>query len=595
MARDYSKYDKDALIAHIYELEKQLKTYKYGLYWDKSIEQEDVINKCKTNIPVLEREDSLCMLNDADFDTHILIEGDNFHALSALNMMCGNEGYIDIIYIDPPYNTGNKDFTYNDSFVDREDGFRHSKWLSFLNSRIELGRKLLKDSGVIFISIDDNEQAALRMLCDKIFGERNFVSQLVWEKKKKGSFLSNSITNVKEYVLVYAKNINSFNGLIGEITTKKETYPCINATNKREIRHIPKGISSNYKEKNYFLPKGTEISDTTMSIVLHSDLVIKDGVLAEDFDVEGNWRYSQEAMEEYATKKELYITRDLYLRRIVNDARYKMMKDILPRVGDDTDATYNTTIDVNNLFDTGWGSNEDADEELRMIFGEQKKFDYPKPVRLIMKLIAAFRNDKAVCLDFFAGSGTTAQAVLELNSLDGGNRKIILCTNNEGNICTEVTYPRVKTVITGKRMDGSDYSDGIPANLMYYKTDFIEDSRNTDQAKYCLVEKLDELLCIIEETYVQKERTDHFSHYESISGEKHTFIYSDYYSDEPFAEFLALVNCYEGEKTVYMFSTDNIIDEQLFEDTEGISVKPIPNKIYEIYKEIVEDIKRGEQ
>ena len=130
---------------------------------------------------------------------------------------------------------------------------------------------------------------------------------------------------------------------------------------------------------------------------------------------------------------------------------------------------------------------------------------------------------------------------------------------------------------------------------MYYKTDFIKDSNDTDQAKYCLVEKVDELLCIIEETYLAKERTDHYSHYETFSGEKHSFIYSDYYSEEPFQQFLDLINSVDGKKIVYMFSTDNIVDEKLFKGLKDITVKPIPSKIYEIYKEIVEDIKRGEQ
>ena len=467
--------------------------------------------------------------------------------------------------------------------------------MSFMKSRLELCRRILKNEGVIFISIDDNEQAQLRLLCDKVFGEKNFVSQLVWEKKKKGSFLSNSITNIKEYVLVYAKNISAFPGLIGEINTKRETYPCINATNKREMRHIPRGIKSNYKHKNYSLKKGTVISDTTMSIVLHSDLLIEDGILAQDLEIEGNWRYSQEAMEEYALKGELYLTRDLYLRRIVTEAREKMMKDILPRVGDDSDAAYDSSIDMNNLFETGWGSNEDADEELRIILGKQKLFDYPKPVRLISKLLAAYRNKNAVCLDFFAGSGTTAQAVLELNKADNGHRKFILCTNNEGNICTDITYPRIRTVITGERLDGSKYSDGIPANMMYYQVDFIEDSNDTDQAKYCLVEKVDELLCIIEETYVARERTDYYSHYETLTGDRHTFIYSEYYNELQFEEFVDHINAASGEKTVYMFSTDNSVDIRLFEGMDDVTVKPIPSKIYEIYKEIVEDIKRGEQ
>lgn len=247
-------------------------------------------------------------------------------------------------------------------------------------------------------------------------------------KEKKGSFLSNSITNIKEYILVYSKNLFEFNGLIGEINNEIETYPCVNAVNKREIRHIPTGIESKFKEKNYFLPKGYIISDTTMNLVLHSDLVITDGKLSQELIIEGNWRYSQDMMTEYALKGEIYITRDLYLRRTVSDTRYKTLKDLLPRIGDDAKSIYNDEINLNNLFEQGWGSNEDADEELRLLFGVQKLLDYPKPTRLIMKLLASCRDvkDTDIILDFFSGSATTAHAVMQLNAEDGGNRQFIM-------------------------------------------------------------------------------------------------------------------------------------------------------------------------
>ncbi len=221
-----------------------------------------------------------------------------------------------------------------------------------------------------------------------------------------------------------------------------------------------------------------------MSIVLHSDLKIENGYLADELIIEGNWRYSQEAMYTYALNNEIYITRDLYLRRIVSQARNKMMKDLLPRVGDDINLTYNSPIDENDLFASGWGSNEDADEELRLIMGKQKIFDYPKPTRLLVKLLAATRNKNATCLDFFAGSGTTGHAVMKLNAEDGGNRKFILCTNNENNICRDVTYERIKRVI-----DKENYA----VSLKYYKVDYIPIS---DRMYY---EYADELLLHIRE------------------------------------------------------------------------------------------------
>ena len=278
-----------------------------------------------------------CPEESVDWDTteNLYIEGDNLEVLKLLQE--SYLGKVKVIYIDPPYNTGS-DFVYRDDFavsgeeyaedigqLDDEgnrlfkntdsNGRFHSDWCSMIYSRLMLARNLLSSDGVIFISIDDNEQENMKKICDEVFGSENFVAQLVWEKKKKGSFLSKAITNIKEYVYVYCKNVASFEGLIGEINDSAETYPCINAVNKRELRTIPAGIESKYKEKDFFMPKGSEISDTTMSIVLHSDLVIRDGVLAETLVLEGNWRYSQEAMAEYASKKELYITRDLYRKR----------------------------------------------------------------------------------------------------------------------------------------------------------------------------------------------------------------------------------------------------------------------------------------
>lgn len=390
-----------------------------------------------------------CKDESVDFDNtkNLYIEGDNLDVLKLLRETY--LGKVKMIYIDPPYNTGN-DFVYEDDFTTEsgvwreksgdydEQGNRlvknpdsngrfHTDWLNMIYPRLKVARDLLSDDGVIFISIDDNEQANLKKICDEVFGEGNFVATLVWEKKKKGSFLSNSITNVKEYVLVYCKNKFAFRGLIGEINTSEETYPCINAINKREIRIIPAGIESKYVKKDFFLPKGSIISDTTMNLLLHSDLVIKNGVLNKELVIEGNWRYSQKAMQTYAKNKELYITRDLYLRRIVRETRYKTLKDLLPRVGNDSNVTYGSKIEINNLLSSGWGSNEDADEELRLIMGTQKLLDYPKPTRLIFKLLASYRNNQnSLILDFFSGSATTAHAVMQLNAEDGGNRRFIM-------------------------------------------------------------------------------------------------------------------------------------------------------------------------
>ena len=540
--------DDDSLIA-LGEIEKELKSKKYGLVWEEHEEEVDV--KMRTHIPVFTTDDDREIMDNPGSERfNFLLEGDNLHSLRLLEKT--HRGKIDVIYIDPPYNTQNKDFVYDDNLIGMDDGFRHSKWLSFMSTRLKVAHSLLSDKGVIFISIDDNEVAQLKMICDEIFGEYSFVAQLVWEKKKKGSFLSNQITNIKEYVLVYCKDRNSFAGLIGEINTNTETYPCINASNKRAVCKVAKGIKSNYKQKNYRVPAGTVISDSTMDIKYITDLVIEEGVVVQDFEVEGNWRYSAEAMHDYSVNGELYITNALYIRRIVSEPRMKTMKDMLPRVGADDNAAYNTPINVDNLFDSGWGSNEDADNEIIDLFGKQRAFSYPKPIRLIKKLICATRMPNAVVLDFFAGSGTTGQAVMELNQQDGGQRKFILCTNNENGICENVTYQRLKTVITGKRQDGSEYSEGIPANLMYFRTDFVD--KESEELSEKLLEHIREMIQlehgikIDDQQYViimDDEEMDAFEqNFSSYTQLKAVFINQDVFLSSSQEEMLENVDSY---------------------------------------------------
>lgn len=378
----------------------------------------------------------------------LLIKSENFQALKVVKS--GN-ALFDIIYIDPPYNTGSdENFCY-------KDGYRSSTWLSMMQDRLIEGWELLSESGVMFISIGEEECDHLSVLLRELFGEENFFATLIWEKKKKGSFLSGKIASMKDYILCVAKNPDCFEGLIGEIATEETTYPCVNASNSRDIRTIDYTIKSKYKESNYILKKGSSISAGNMSLVLLSDLVIKDGELIPPLVIEGNWRYSQESMSEFAKKGELYITQDLYLRRIVNEARYKRLKDLLLRVGDNTDDSDFRAIDPNNLNKYGWGSNEDANDELLNIYGEQYAVSYPKPIKLLMKLLLSTRKENAYIMDFFAGSGSTAHAILNLNRLDNGQRKFQLI--EMGDYFEKVALPRTK-----KAVYSNDWQKGIPLN-----------------------------------------------------------------------------------------------------------------------------------
>ena len=444
------------------------KKEKYELTWPGKkqaiINANSSINK--TLRPIKEKS--------IDFDNtkNIYIEGDNLDALKLLQESYLNK--IKCIYIDPPYNTGN-DFIYDDDFSkttndelldsgqideygnrlisnNNSRGRFHSDWLSMMYSRLKLARNLLTKDGVIFISIDDNEQENLKKICDEIFGENNFVAQLVWEKKKKGAFLSKNYINMKEYVMVYCKNNSCFRGLIGEINSDSETYPCIKTTNARGIRIIKAGTVSKAKEKNYVIKAGTRISSGNMELIYLDDLIIEDSVSKKDVRIDSNWIYSQELLDKFANENLLYITQDNYIRRVVNEDRTKMLKDLLLRVGSDGKSLSSYSYDQ-NLNNGGWGTNEDANDEIHQILEQQYIFDYSKPSRLIGKLIQSVYDQNCIVLDFFSGSGTTAQAVMQLNAEDNGNRKYIMvqlpekCTKTDSfNTICEIGEERIRRV-----------------------------------------------------------------------------------------------------------------------------------------------------
>lgn len=439
---------------------------------------------------------------------NIYIEGDNLFALKLLQETY--LGKVKIIYIDPPYNTGN-DFIYEDDFsqatgeylgnsgqFDEEsnrlvqniesNGRFHTDWLNMLYPRLRLAKDLLSEDGVIFISIDDNEQENLKKMCDEVFGSRNFIAQLVWEKKKKGAFLSKNYINMKEYILVYAKSNSKFYGLIGERTNKKETYPCIKTTNARGVRIIPKGTPSKYKESDYTIVSNTRISSGNMELIYLDDLIVKNGILQSDVRIDSNWIYSQSALNKYAQKGLLYITQDNYIRRIVNDERIKMLKDLLTRVGSDGKSLSYFDYDL-NLNNGGWGTNEDANDDLHQLFEQQYLFDYSKPSRLIGKLLQTIDDKSAIIMDFFSGSATTADAIMKLNSFDNGKRQYILVQVSENTLVDSPAFKAgYKTVCEiGEeriRRAGKKIKEETGADIDYGFRVFRVDSGNMKHVYY---------------------------------------------------------------------------------------------------------------
>lgn len=446
------------LLLYLDELTKDVKGKKYGLVFEEHREQIDEI--LDTHTPVLTEEKDLFIDNGGEMN--FLIEGDNLAALKLLEKT--HKGKIDVIYIDPPYNTGKEDFTYDDDCVDTKDTFRHSKWLSFIKTRFLFAKYLLSKNGVIFISIDDHEQCNLKLLCDEIFDEESFINNFMWlhgkGKKNKQS------RTLQQYVLAYGKN-------------NRDTLPewtCI-----REAR----GTFSNPDND----PRGEWFSG---SISFSEERSNKNH--ANYFTIESpsgikwtrQWMCTQEEMTEYLKENKIYFgTTPKYdntprIKIFPTDTNEIIPDNILPNVG----TTRSAQKELNGII--GMIRNEKG----KLV----PKFDNPKPHELIEHLITICSENKCLTiLDFFAGSGTTGHAVMKLNAEDGGKRKFILCTNNENDICRGVTYERLKTVITGKRKDGSEYNEHYNASLKYYKIDFVPIS---DKMYY---EYADELLLHVRE------------------------------------------------------------------------------------------------
>lgn len=367
---------------------------------------------------------------------NFLLEGDNLHSLKLLEKT--HKGKIDVIYIDPPYNTGNNDFKYDDAFVDSNDSFSHSKWISFMAERLGVAKALLAKHGMIFISIDDKEVSQLRLLCDDVFGETSFLGMILWKKKTNGNNMG-WIPPVHDYILCYARNIDNVFDIGYEITEAEIAKRYSNPDNDIRGPWTTSDLSANHVGPTF---------------------PIKNPQTGEIF-LPPEGRY--------------WVFNEAEVARRIADGRIIFGKNGTARPVQKVFAKERTLR--KRKAESWWDTvalNADATKENKFLFGRAKVFTHPKPTALLKEIIKiSCDKTNALILDFFAGSGTTAQAVLELNQEDGGHRNFILCTNNENGICENVTYPRIKTVITGKRADRSTYSEGIPANMKYYRTDFV--------------------------------------------------------------------------------------------------------------------------
>lgn len=558
-----NKIDKEALrqkILSVDGLDNETRTQllgllnekkRYGLVWEDK--PEDVEEQLREKLPVLkEVEERRILSDDAESPNHILIEGDNLHALIALTYT--HEGKVDVIYIDPPYNTGNKDFIYNDSFVDSEDGYRHSKWLSFMSKRLRIAKKLLSDRGVIFISIDDNEQANLKLLCDEVFGEKNFQGHIHWRRRhNQPNDKTKMIGLVTEHILVYSKNHEVLKETgVGKISlTAKFTNP----------DNDPKGPWASKPWKT-----GADQSGTRYSIVSPKGIVFEE-----------EWMGDLETYNKFLSEGRIYFTNN---------------GNGLPR-----QKYYQSEREDEGQCATNWwsheqfGHNQGANDLLTSIFGEKNKFSNPKPVELLNGIInVSLRNNRnIIILDFFAGSGTTLHATMQLNSEDGGKRQCILVTNNENNICEEVTYERNKRVINGYTTPKGEHVEGLKNNnLRYYKMEFVDRERTPRNMRQ-LVSAATDLLCIKENLYDEKSEfgalklKPQIARYFVKDSKQMLVIYREE-TIERFVEEIEKMDVAEKIK-IYLFSPGRYaFDDEFFSVQDKVTLCALPAAIYDAYQ-----------
>lgn len=520
------------------------KQKKYGLVWEDKPEAAE--ERLREELPVLcEVKERFIPSSDPDAPNHVLIEGDNLEALIALSYT--HAGKIDVIYIDPPYNTGNKDFIYNDSFVDLEDGYRHSKWLSFMNKRLQIAKSLLSSRGVIFISIDDKEVSQLKLLCDELYGESNFVACPVRKRRKSQANLSKNISTIHEYVLIYRKMIN------------------------HELNKVEANIDiSSYKNPDndprgpYTTMPCTNRGGTRYSVVTPMGNTIED-----------EWRFKKETYDELYNDNRI-----VFPRGGKGKPRYKLFLKEKQQGG----------VIPNSWWDE-LESNQEGAIVLKQILGKDA-FSNPKPVGLITFIEKLATSKYSTILDFFAGSGTTLHATMQLNAEDGGHRKCILVTNNENNICEEVTYERNKRVINGYTTPKGEEVEGLHSNsLRYYRTSFVGRSRSPKNMRQ-LMSLATDMLCIKEDLYEEQKQFGELPTHPKVmryfsKGEKSMLVI---YLEAAIAEIVEQIEKLTPVHPikVYVFSPSEDPWEEDFEFvSDKVELCALPAAIYNTYKRIL--------
>jgi len=563
MPKNYSKLEKEDLIKIIKKLESRK---KYGVVWDEERTKEKFEREAQNALPVLKEIKNKGINTDSEKPINILIEGDNYHALSVLNYT--HQGKIDVIYIDPPYNTGAKDWKYNNHYIDDNDTWRHSKWLSFMNNRLKITKNLLSDSGVLVCTIDHNEQESLGLLLKEIFPNKKITCVTIVHNP--AGIQGQNFSSSHEYAyFVYPKggryigykirkdnvDIRNFRDVTGESSLRTAAQNCFYPI------YVKKGKIIGFGDvcKNNFHPQKINI-------------LRKDGIIEiypiDPEKVERKWRFARHTV-----------------KNIKNELRTKFIKSrgVWDVIREKNKFNFKTV-----WTDSKYSANNYGTQLLNRIL-PLNSFPYPKSLYAVIDAIDAASNNskESIILDFFAGSGTTGHAVMEMNKKDTGSRQFILCTNNENGIATEVCYPRIKKVIKGyKDLKNGRTIKGLSGNLKYFKTKFVKKSINKDQLKMKITQECTEMLCLREGIFKEKKKTANYRIFE-----QNDRIMVVYYSLDKnnLTKLKKDLDKLSGDKILYCFTLDPIgLNKNDFVDWDNINLEPIPQKILDIYEEIYE-------
>jgi len=570
LTKEIEKRNKE-ILEEIEKLKRQVKILKarkkYGLVWEEEKEPEQIVLDCQVKIPILKEVKSKEIISNKEKPVNVLIEGDNYHALSVLNYT--HKKKIDVIYIDPPYNTGAKDWKYNNNYVDINDLYRHSKWLSMMSKRLWLAKNLLKEDGVLVCAIDDNEVNHLGVLLEEIFKDYDIHCVTIVHNPRGVQGTNFSYTHEYAYFVfrkglkvigsrklnddeIYWSNLRNWGGESSRTDARNCFYPIIIKNNKI--------IGFGDVPKNDFHPKKQTEEKDSKCYVWPIDIQ----------GVERKWRYARQSVES-----------------ILNLLRIKKSKD---RLEIEIGKPYGTvkTVWQNSKYDAS-----EYGTKLVHALVPETHFDFPKSVFNTYDCLAPIITERknAIVLDYFAGSGTTGHAVMILNKEDGGNRRFILCTNNENNngngsggIAEKVCYPRIKKVIEGHK----DYPDitNIPANLSYFKTELLNIehiSHVSDEQKIKLTYQAGDMIALREGTFEEIEKDEWWQIFRD--GTKYTAIYFKE-DKKKLNELVKKLSKLKEKVVLYIFSWGKNEYKNEFTEYKNIRVEDIPEPIIDVYKEI---------